>query len=142
MLMALQLPSYMGTRGNPSSALASPYGNYGTINNKGVEFTLNTHNLTGAFKWNTEFQMSFNKNKLVALDGTASAHIEGYGQWSDVVTITNVGDPLYNFYGYKVVGVYQDLDDLKNSPKPEKYPSNGVFDRYNTTWVGDLKYAD
>ena len=142
MLMALQLPSYMGTRGNPSSALASPYGNYGTINNKGIEFTLNTHNLTGAFKWNTEFQMSFNKNKLVALDGTASAHIEGYGQWSDVVTITNVGDPLYNFYGYKVVGVYQDLDDLKNSPKPEKYPSNGVFDRYNTTWVGDLKYAD
>lgn len=142
MLMPLQLPSYMGTRGNGSSALAAPYGNYGTINNKGIEFTLNTQNLTGDFKWNTEFQISFNKNKLVALDGTDAAHIEGYGQWSDVVTITNVGEPLYNFYGYKVAGVYKDLEDLQNSPKPEKYPTDGVFNRYNTTWVGDLKFED
>ena len=142
MLMPLQLPSYMGTRGNPSSALAAPYGNYGTINNKGVEFTLSTHNLTGAFTWNTEFQISFNKNKLVALDGTDAVHIEGYGQWSDVVSISNVGEPLYNFYGYKVAGVYKDLEDLQNSPRPEKYPTDGVFNRYNTTWVGDLKYED
>ena len=142
MLMPLQLPSYMGTRGNGSSALAAPYGNYGTINNKGVEFTLSTHNLTGAFTWDTEFQISFNKNKLVALDGTDAVHIEGYGQWSDVVSISNVGESLYNFYGYKVAGVYKDLDDLQNSPKPEKYPSDGVFNRYNTTWVGDLKFED
>ncbi len=142
MLMQLQLPSYLGTRGNASSALAAPYGNYGTINNQGIEFTLTTHNLTGRFIWDTDFQMSFNKNKLVALDGTQSAHIEGYGQWSDVVTVTNVGDPLYNFYGYKVAGVYQNLEDLQNSPKPEKYPTDGVFNRYNTTWVGDLKFED
>ncbi len=142
MLMQLQLPSYLGTRGNVSSALAAPYGNYGTINNKGLEFTLTTHNLKGKFMWDTDFQMSFNRNKLVALDGTESAHIEGYGQWSDVVTVTNVGDPLYNFYGYKVAGVYKDLEDLQNSPKPEKYPSDGVFNRYNTTWVGDLKFED
>lgn len=142
MLMQLQLPSYLGTRGNASSALAAPFGNYGTINNKGLEFTLSTRNLTGAFSWDTEYQMSFNKNKLVALDGTESAHIEGYGQWSDVVTVSRIGESLYNFYGYKVAGVYQDLDDLKNSPKPAKYPSDGVFDRYNTVWAGDLKYED
>ena len=142
MLMSFQLPSYMGTRGNVSSALAAPWGNYGTINNKGLEFTLTTRNFTGNFNWETQFQMSFNKNKLVALDGTANAHIEGYGQWSDVVTVTNVGESLYNFYGYKVAGVYQDLNDLENSAKPEKYPSNGVFNRYNTVWVGDVKYED
>ena len=142
MLMPLQLPSYMGTRGNASSALAAPYGNYGTINNKGLEFTLSTRNLTGEFSWDTEFQISFNKNKLVALDGTDAVHIEGYGQWSDVVSISNVGEPLYNFYGYKVAGVYKDLEDLQNSPRPEKYPTDGVFNRYNTTWVGDLKFED
>lgn len=142
MLMQLQLPSYLGTRGNASSALAAPFGNYGTINNKGLEFTLSTRNLTGAFSWDTEYQMSFNKNKLVALDGTKSAHIEGYGQWSDVVTVSRIGEPLYNFYGYKVAGIYRDLEDLQNSPKPAKYPSDGVFDRYNTTWVGDIKYED
>ena len=35
MLMQLQLPSYMGTSGNGSSALAAPYGNYGQIRNRG-----------------------------------------------------------------------------------------------------------
>jgi TonB-linked SusC/RagA family outer membrane protein len=142
MLMDLQLPSYMGTRGNASSALASPKGNYGEINNKGLEVNLVTRNLTGKFQWDTEFQISANRNKLVALDGTDNAHIEGYGQWSDVVTVTNVGESLYNFYGYKVVGVYKDLEDIQNSPKPAKYPSNGVFNRYNTVWVGDLKFED
>ena len=142
MLMPLQLPSYMGTRGNGSSALASPRGNYGTINNKGLEFTINTRNFKGEFEWDTEFQMSFNKNKLVALDGTDAAQIEGYGQWSDVVTLSKIGEPLYSFYGYVVEGIYQDLDDLQNSAKAEKYPSNGVFNRWNTTWVGDIKYKD
>jgi len=142
MLMQLQLPSYMGTRGNASSALASPMGNYGTINNKGIEVALNTKNIQGQFEWDTEFIISANKNKLEALDGTASAHIEGYGQWSDIVSITNVGQSLYNFYGYKVLGVYKDRADIENSPRAEKYPSDGVFNKYNTVWVGDLKFAD
>jgi TonB-linked SusC/RagA family outer membrane protein len=143
MLMPLQLPSYMGTRGNGSSALASPWGNYGTINNKGIEISLNTRNLVGAFEWDTDIQWSANKNTLEALDGTANAFIEGYGQWSDVVAISNVGEALYGFYGYKVVGVYKDLADLQNSPKTAKYPEDGQsFDRYNTVWVGDLKFAD
>jgi len=142
MLMELQLPSYMGTRGNESSVLKAPMGNYGTINNKGLELAISSKNMQGAFTWDTDFQISFNKNKLVALDGTASAQIEGYGQWSDVVSLTKVGESLYNFYGYKVVGVYKDLDDLQNSPKAAKYPADGVFNRANTTWVGDLKFAD
>ena len=142
MLMPMQLPSYMGTRGNGSSALASPWGNYGHISNEGIEFSLNTRNLTGQFTWDTDFNISFNKNKLKGLDGLESSAIEGYGQWSDVVSLTRIGQPLFNFYGYKVDGIYKDLDDLKNSPKPAKYPADGNFNRYNTVWVGDIKYKD
>lgn len=47
MLMPLQLPSYMGTSGNGSSALAAPWGNYGNIENTGIEVSLNTHPITG-----------------------------------------------------------------------------------------------
>lgn len=47
MLMPLQLPSYMGTSGNASSALAAPKGNYGDIENTGFEISLNTHPITG-----------------------------------------------------------------------------------------------
>lgn len=142
MLMALQLPSYMGTQGNTSSRLDPSYGNYGSIENAGVEISLNTHPLIGKFQWDSDFQISFNKNKLKALSGTANAQIVGYGQWNDVVSVSNVGESLYNFYGYVCDGVYQDYEDLQKSPKPEQYPSNGVFNRKNTVWVGDIKYKD
>ncbi|WP_300724812.1 TonB-dependent receptor [uncultured Bacteroides sp.] len=142
MLMALQLPSYMGTSGNVSSALSAPYGNYGSIENKGVEISLNTHPIVGNFEWDSDFQISFNKNKLKALQGTANAQIVGYGQWSDVVSVSNVGESLYNFYGYVCDGIYQDLEDIQKSPKPVKYPVDGKFDRTNTVWVGDIKYKD
>lgn len=142
MLMPLQLPSYMGTSGNGSSALAAPWGNYGNIENTGIEVSLNTHPITGQFQWDSDFQISFNKNKLKGLSGTSNAQIVGYGQWTDVVSVSSVGESLYNFYGYVCDGVYKDYDDLLNSPKPEKYPADGVFNRTNTVWVGDLKYKD
>ena len=150
MLMPLQLPSYMGTRGNDSSKLRAPNGNYGTINNKGLEISIETHNLTNrnhGFEWDTNFEISFNKNKLVALDGTATAQIEGYPQWADQgspVTLTRIGEPLYNFYGYVTDGYFKDLEDIQNSPKNQgSYPGDGVsFSRYNTVWVGDIKYKD
>ncbi len=144
MLMSLQLPSYMGTRGNVSSALAAPWGNYGTIENKGLEVTVSgTPFDNGRVNWHSEFQISWNRNKLVALDGQASSAIEGYGQWSDVVSRTEIGQSLYNFYGYVTDGVYKDLADIQNSPKPTKYPSDGkTFNRTQTVWVGDVKYKD
>lgn len=142
MLMQLQLPSYMGTSGNASSALSAPWGNYGHIRNTGLEISLNTHPLVGTFQWDSDFQISFNRNKLISLSGTSSAQIVGYGQWTDVVSVTNVGESLYNFYGYVCDGVYEDLEDLQTSPKPAKYPSNGVFNKNNTVWVGDIKYKD
>ena len=143
MLMSLTLPSYMGTQGNGSSALAAPKGNFGTIENKGLEITLDTHPIDNKnFSWDSNFQISFNRNKLVALDGSANAQLVGYGQWSDIVSVTEIGQSLYNFYGYVVEGVYESLEDIQNSPKAEKYPADGVFNRATTVWVGDIKYKD
>ncbi len=143
MLMQLQLPSYMGTSGNVSSALSAPYGNYGHIRNTGWEITVNTHPITGRFQWDSDFQISFNKNKLVSLsDGSSNASVVGYGQWSDVVSLTQVGESLFSFYGYVTDGLYTSLEDIETSAKPASYPSNGVFTRSNTVWVGDIKYKD
>ena len=158
MLMMMQLPSYLGTQGNSSSALSAPYGNYGTMRNTGLEIELKaTPVITKDFSWDTDLQFSFNKNKLVALQGTTSAAIIGYGQWSDVVAVSSVGRPMYDFFGYEVEGVYKDFDDILNSPvntlygqsctqdadgtwhhvtDPDKYSKN------NTVWPGDLKFKD
>lgn len=143
MLMSMQLQSYMGTQGNGSSKLQAPKGNYGSIENKGLEITLDAHPVQlKNFSWDSNFQISFNKNKLLSLSDTENATLVGYGQWGDVVCVSEIGKPLYNFYGYKVEGVYKDLDDIQNSAKPAKYPSDGVFSRGNTVWVGDIKYKD
>jgi len=151
MLMQIDLPSYMGTKGNSSSALAAPWGNVGSLENKGLEIALTTHNIKGKnFQWDTETQISFNKNKLLSLEGTSATSIEGYGQWSDVVSHTEIGQSLYNFYGYKVVGIYQDKADIENyknslgnkvTPK-KPATSSQPYSRTNTTYVGDLKYED
>ncbi len=143
MLMSMTLPSYMGTQGNGSSALAAPKGNYGTIRNRGLEITLDTHPVDKKnFGWDSNFQISFNQNTLVALDGSANAQLVGYGQWSDIVSVTEIGESLYNFYGYVVEGVYKDFDDIMNSPKAEKFPQDGVFNRTTTVWPGDIKFKD
>lgn len=143
MLMDLQLPSYMGTMGNSNSALKAPMGNYGHIRNTGFELTINTHPLVGKFQWDSELQLTWNKNKLMALNGTASSAIMGYAQWgTTLVSLSDIGTPLYSFYGYVTDGIYQDLKDLQTSPKPQKYPSDGNFNGSNTVYVGDIKYKD
>ncbi len=142
MLMDMQLPSYMGTSGNGSIRLNPPMGNFGKIQNRGLEISLNTRPLEGNFSWNSDLSITINKNKLLGLTGTPAAHIEGYGQWTDLVSLTEIGDPLYNFYGYKVVGIYKDKEDILNSPKPKSYPADGNFNRSNTVWPGDIKFAD
>jgi len=141
MLMDMQLPSYMGTSGNGSIRLNPPMGNFGEIQNKGMEISLITKPVVGKFSWENDIQLTFNNNKLLGLTGTPSAHIEGYGQWSDLVSLTEIGDPLYNFYGYKVVGVYQDKQDILNSPRTKASPADNNFKR-STVWPGDLKFAD
>ena len=158
MLMMMQLPSYLGTQGNPSSALTAPYGNYGTMRNTGLEIELKaTPVLTNDFSWDTDLQFSFNKNKLVALQGTTSAAIIGYGQWSDVVAVSSVGRPMYDFYGYEVEGVYRDFADILSSPVNTLYSQSVIknddgtyshvtdptkYNKSNTVWPGDLKFKD
>jgi TonB-linked SusC/RagA family outer membrane protein len=157
MLMQLNLPSIMGTSGNGSSALAAPWGNYGDIENTGFEIALNTQPIqTKDFSWSSDIQFSINKNKLKSLSGSTA--LMGYGQWTDVVSRSVPGESLYNFYGYEVVGVYQDFDDILNSPVNTLQQNNPIVDNgdgtkswstdptqynpRNTTWVGDLKYKD
>lgn len=146
MLMPLQLPSYMGTQGNPSSALAAPKGNYGTIRNRGFEFTIDARPLQGKFEWETNFQISFNKNKLVALDdGTGATSLSGWGQWGDQepqVSKTVVGGSLFDFYGYVCEGVYTSVEDIENSATPLRPSVDGVYDKKTTVWIGDIKYKD
>ena len=42
--------------------------NVGTVRNRGLEFNLETRNFTGAFKWETSFNLAFNRNRVLAVN--------------------------------------------------------------------------
>ncbi len=137
MLITTVLPNYMGTSGNQSLRLEAPSGNFGEMKNNGIEITISTTNINRrGFKWTTDFQFSHNNNKLVSLSGSGSSNIPGYGQWNDQVAISTEGKPLYQFYGFKVEGIYQDYADILSSPTPDH-----TISRLGA-WIGDIKYVD
>jgi len=84
--------------------------NVGKLKFYGHEFNLTTRNLTGSLKWSTNFNVSINRNKVLAL-GTANASIFGD------LTITQVGKPIGQLYGYVFDGVYKNQADFDASPK-------------------------
>ncbi len=142
MLMTQQLPTYMGSEGNDATKITAPMGNFGEMKNSGFEITINTTNIDKkGFKWTTNFQFSRNKNELVNLSGSGNDAIRGYAQWGnqgDPICISKSGEALYQFYGYVTDGIYQDMDDLLNSPRREGI----AVSRTQGVWIGDVKYKD
>ncbi len=97
--------------------------NVGTMQNKGIEFALNTRNLTGAFSWTTDFNISFNRNKITSLPVNGSAGSDLVFKLPDAYSIEGpysiyrVGQPVGSFYGYKFLGVYARDEDVPREPK-------------------------
>ena len=118
MLYQITLPADMGyTRG---------YTNVGNIRNTGIELELKTENLTGRLRWTTNFQFSWNKNKVIDL-GANSTIFTGYDNSTQVI---EVGRPAGEYYLYDAVGVYETAEDLK------KYPTQ------TGSVVGSVRYRD
>lgn len=89
-------------------------GNVGKIKFWGHEFSINSHNLVGAFKWDTNFNIAFSDNRVLALSGMSDYML---AQTGIVQTITKVGGRIGQFYGMVQEGVYVNQADYDNSPK-------------------------
>ncbi|UZR95143.1 SusC/RagA family TonB-linked outer membrane protein [Chondrinema litorale] len=75
--------------------------NIGELENKGVELVLNGTILTGEFKWNSSFNIAFNRNKILDL-GESDIIDDGS---SRVMNVVKVGEPIGVFYGKEYAGV-------------------------------------
>jgi len=127
MLYPVPLPSVAVGGGS------SPYVNIGKMNNKGVEFMLtyhyNSNPSPNAFRFDATGTISHNANKIVEL--TPTINYVPYNTVRDITTsVLQTGQPFGAFYGYKMVGIYQNADDVANSPS------------YAGARVGGPKYAD
>jgi TonB-linked SusC/RagA family outer membrane protein len=73
--------------------------NIGSLKNQGIEFTLNTENLVGAFRWTTNLNFSRNVNEVTNMNGTI---INGGSRQLGSI---REGQPIGVFYGPQYAGV-------------------------------------
>jgi TonB-dependent starch-binding outer membrane protein SusC len=106
--------------------------NDGQMENKGAEFVLSTQNLTGEFKWNTDFNLSFNKNKLLKLGLNKVYYYADMYTTGESAIILKEGLPLGSFYGYRSLGVNVDTGDIDY----EDISGNGTIGPEDRTVIG------
>jgi TonB-dependent starch-binding outer membrane protein SusC len=88
-----------------TSGFNTQYQNIGNLENKGVELSLTTRNLTGEFTWTTNFNISRNVNKVTNMAGT---NITPGGR---ILSSVREGQPIGIFWGKKFIGVNPDNGD-------------------------------
>jgi len=104
--------------------------NIGDIRNKGLEFSLSTYNLRGKFKWNSSFNIGFNRNEIKSLPEEVLTN--GYIQ-NGTYHILKEGESIGTFYGWKFLGVYS--RDENNVNQVRNGSSNGkVFRGGDPIW--------
>lgn len=148
LLMQASLPSYV------TGIINSPWVNAGAMENKGAEFTLNTVNISKKdFTWRTGITISFNKNKITKLY-TETAGLSGTIDGAQTLTYSTVGQPVGQYYGYKVIGMFKEESDFyqrdadgnflldKNGNRlPVALPENQHIAK-DEVWVGDYIFED
>ena len=127
LLMNMTLP----TGGAEANTMAF---NGGEIENRGWELAVSSKNLTGKLSWNTDFNISFNRNKLKSLKLTkvypaaiTTDHVHDY------VVRNTPGRPLGSFYGYIADGVNRETGELNY----RDVNNDGIISANDRTYIGD-----
>lgn len=127
MLMNVSLPS-------GAAAASSIQRNEGEMTNKGFEFSITSRNFEGDFAWTTDFNMSFNKNKLTKLSlqkiynaAKASEYVNEY------IVRNEPGRPLGGFFGYISDGVDPETGELMY----RDLNNDGRVSSSDRTYIGD-----
>lgn len=80
-----------------TSGFNSASGNAASLQNRGLEIAVSTVNLVNKVKWRTDFNVSFNRNKVLDFKGTKDfgGNING-----ENTAVTQEGLPFAQFFGY------------------------------------------
>ena len=134
LLLAQRLPGDTG--------FLSYSSNVGNIENKGVEFALTTINFRNegtGFNWETNFNLSVNRNKVTKLsDLSPTGSAQGFA--SRLI----VDQPLGAFYGYRVDHIFQtqeEINALNNEAKTKTGSSTALY-QSSLTRPGDIMFKD
>ena len=102
--------------------------NYGKVQNEGIEFTINSENVSNHnFRWNTTLTATNNVNKVVQLGPTGAPIYSETGAGNGTSALI-IGKPIGSFFGLTRLGVYS-TEETSLAARYGLHP-------------GDLKYLD
>lgn len=139
MLLSIQLPAISG--------FTSSLGNVGKVQNNGFEFAAGYKTKINEISFWSNFNISFNRNKILAIRGVNDEIWSG-DMWG-IFNVSKVGRPIGMIYGYKVLGIFQNQAEIDASPtQPGALPgvykyadSNGdgiiTFDQQDMVEIGN-----
>ena len=127
MLLAVQLPRSTGN-------INSVYMNVGSMTNWGIEIAATYREQIGDFKFTISPNFSFYRNEVTSLGSNAS--LAGGNSSVGNVTMTVVGKPVAQFWGYKTDGLFKTDEEAAN------YVNKNGQRLQESAKAGDLKYVD
>ena len=133
-----------------TTGYSKQYQNLGAIRNRGVELVLNSVNIEkGDFRWTTDFNISFNRSKVLSLYGQGgkdymySSLTDSYENWS-ANFLVKVGQPIGQFFGYVYDGVYTTDDFVQNADGSYSLKDGVPYDsnrKRSDVKPGDMKFV-
>ena len=118
----------------------APYINYGDMSNKGWELQLNYNDSKGDWSWGATLNLDHYKNEIGRLSESDEFALWGGGARLDGnITRTRKGEPMSMFYGYKVIGFYENAQEVLALPPLGR---NYTTVQEAEAFVGKFKFED
>ncbi|SKD00882.1 TonB-linked outer membrane protein, SusC/RagA family [Chitinophaga ginsengisegetis] len=131
--MLLTLPTPLSS-GYPNTSFT----NAGSVKNTGVEFSATYRKSTGDFNYSVSANFSAYKNEVISLGPLNQPVVNNL--FFDFATSSNVGYPMYQFYGYEAEGLFQSQDEItKHATQTGAKPGDVKFRDINNDGVIDAK---
>ncbi len=138
--MLLQLPTPLSF-----GYATSSFTNAGSVKNTGFEFAATYRKTTGDFTYSVSGNFSTYRNEVISLGSINQPVINTL--FFDFATSSNVGQPMYQFLGYEMDGIFQSQADIdKHATQTGAVPgdirfrdidNNGVINTSDRTFIGN-----
>ncbi|GAB3559925.1 SusC/RagA family TonB-linked outer membrane protein [Spirosoma fluminis] len=109
MLLPVSIPAVSGF----TTSLA----NIGKVENHGFEVGAEYRTNFGQFNFRTNANISFNRNKILAIKGSNDALY--YGEFYSGYSVQKVGRPVGMIYGYQKTGIFNTQTEIDAAPKQD-----------------------
>ncbi len=106
---------------------SAPFFNVGQMTNKGFDLGLSYNDKKGDFGYSIGGNISAYKNNIDKLNESPDTRFFGYSSRVPSLTVSQAGDPISSFYGFKTVGIFQNQAEADAWPTYGSYNAPGKF---------------